>query len=550
MRRSALCLALLLLTTARSSSAQTASYRISGTVVGETNGQPIQRATVHILSETDRKQVQSTTSDEYGRFAFTGVPAGNFVLQGNAPGYMLTSYDDHDTFTTGIITGAGVDTESLVLKLHPQGALSGTILDESAEPVQRATVRLVRQEHSLGDSRTVSAGTTNTDDLGRFEFPRLAPGTYLLAVTATPWYAVHPQPGMQEQRAIFGVADSIDPSLDVAYPTTYYPGVTDSSHASPIVIGAGPKEINLRLSAVPALSITFPYTPPQIVPNGQPLTPMPALPQLRISVFGQVQPVNAPTQLGRVPNQGEITGLAPGDYLLSDPRQSISQVNAGTPLHLTESLASGTLPATPELTHLHVLLKTTDGSGVPNGILVGLMHAHSHDFIARVNSVKGEAKLDVAPGDYYFSLCGGGRRCFVRQILAGDQSLPANNIHIASTGDINFTVIFDIGTHTVKGVVQRNGKPIPGAFILLFPAEELGDIRTFIPYQSDLDGSFEFKDLAPGSYGILSIDGGWDLDWQKESVLARYLPGAITIKVTDGPAGTQILTAPIPVQHK
>src|ERR1035441_3011061 len=95
MRRSALCLALLLLTTARSSSAQTASYRISGTVVGETNGQPIQRATVHILSETDRKQVQSTTSDEYGRFAFTGVPAGNFVLQGNAPGYMLTSYDDH-----------------------------------------------------------------------------------------------------------------------------------------------------------------------------------------------------------------------------------------------------------------------------------------------------------------------------------------------------------------------------------------------------------------------------------------------------------------------
>jgi hypothetical protein len=111
-------------------------------------------------------------------------------------------------------------------------------------------------------------------------------------------------------------------------------------------------------------------------------------------------------------------------------------------------------------------------------------------------------------------------------------------------------VIFDIGTHTVKGVVQRNGKPIPGAFILLFPAEELGDIRTFIPYQSDLDGSFEFKDLAPGSYGILSIDGGWDLDWQKESVLARYLPGAITIKVTDVPASTQILTAPIPVQHK
>ena len=191
---------------------------------------------------------------------------------------------------------------------------------------------------------------------------------------------------------------------------------------------------------------------------------------------------------------------------------------------------------------------TAPQSGI--GMLVGLMRPHSPDFIARANSVKGEAKLDVAPGDYYFSLCGGGRRCFIRQILAGDQPLPSNNIHISSAGDVNVTVTFAIGTHTIKGFVQRDGRAMPGEFLLLFPSEELGDIRTFIPYQSDLDGSFEFKNLVAGSYGILSIEGGWDLDWQKESVLARYLPGAVTIKVTDVPASAQILTAPIPVQHK
>ncbi len=550
MRRSALCLALVL--GIHAASAQTASYRIAGTVVGETNGQPIQRATVHLLNESDRKQVQSTASDEDGRFAFAGVPAGNFILQGSAPGYLQTNYDEHDSFTTGIITGMGADTESLVLKLHPQGSLTGTILDESADPVQHATVRLARQERSLGESRTVPAGTANTDDLGHFEFPHLAPGTYLLAVTATPWYAVHPTPGLQEQRPMFGVADSIDPSLDVAYPTTYYPDVTDASQASPIVIGAGPKEISLRLTPLPALSITFPYTLPQSGSNGQPQGPIsiPSMPQLRTSIFGQIQPVNAPMQLGRVPNQGEITGLAPGDYLLSDSRQGINQANTGTPLHLTESIANGTLPATPELAHLHVLLKLADGSAVPNGILVGLMRPHSQDFAARGNSAKGEARLDVAPGDYYFSLCGAGRRCFVRQVLAGDQPLPGNNIHIGSAGDLTFTITLAIGTHTIKGVVQRGGKPIPGAFILLFPAEELGEIRTFIPYQSDLDGSFEFRNLAPGSYTILSIDGGWDLDWQKESVLAGYLPAAVTIKVMDTPAATQALPEPIPVQPK
>jgi hypothetical protein len=70
-----------------------------------------------------------------------------------------------------------------------------------------------------------------------FEFPRLAPGTYLLAVPATPWYAVHPMPAQQRKqqgRSPFGVEDSVDPSLDVDYPVTYLswldrfqPGVAD-----------------------------------------------------------------------------------------------------------------------------------------------------------------------------------------------------------------------------------------------------------------------------------------------------------------------------------
>jgi hypothetical protein len=546
----ALALSFALLLAVRAAPAQTsapaATYRIAGTVVAEGSGQPVQRATVHILQSGNFKAVQETTSDEYGHFAFTGVPAGKFILNGTAPGYLLTDYDAHDTFTTGIVIGAGLDTESLVLKLRPLGSLTGTILDESGEPVERANIRLFRQSHSFGDSRMVSANSGSTDDLGHFEISRLAPGNYMLAVTATPWYAVHPPPPQQRQNQGFGFADFVDPSLDVAYPTTYYPGTTDSNEATPILIRGGPADISLRLSAQPALSISFPFTPPQ---NGQGYS----LPQLRTSVFGQIEPVGA-AQYQQSNTQMVITGLAPGDYYLSPANQPFSQplnqTEAGlTPLHLTDRNTDAALPAPADVAHVHLLLKASDGTAVPT-ILVGFMRRHTLDFAARTNAVKGEAKFDVAPGDYYVSLCGAQRRCYVRQVLAGDRPLPANDIHIASGADLTFTVVFDIGTHTVKGVVQKDGKPAPGAFLLLFPANQSKEIRSVLRDQSDLDGSFEFTGLAPGAYTILSIENGWDLDWQREAVLALYLPSAITVQVTESPANPQILSSPVPLQPR
>src|ERR1700761_4165627 len=120
-------------------------YRIAGTIVSNVDNHPLQRAVVEILTDNDRRLLLSGFSDEYGHFEFTGVAAGSFVLQGRAPGYLATNYDEHEGFSTAIVTGAGVDTESLTLRLRPAAELSGTILDESSDPVSRASVHLFRQ---------------------------------------------------------------------------------------------------------------------------------------------------------------------------------------------------------------------------------------------------------------------------------------------------------------------------------------------------------------------------------------------------------------------
>ena len=49
-----------------------------------------------------------------------------------------------------IVTGAGLDTEHLVLRLDPSAMLSGKILDELGEPVRQDTVSLYREDRQVG----------------------------------------------------------------------------------------------------------------------------------------------------------------------------------------------------------------------------------------------------------------------------------------------------------------------------------------------------------------------------------------------------------------
>src|SRR6266702_373581 len=501
-------------------------YRIAGTVVSMADGHPLQRASVAIIDTADRKPVQSMTSDEYGHFAFTGVPAGMFTLQGTTSGYLTTSYDEHEGFNTGITTGAGVDTESLVLKLQPQGAMAGTILDEAAEPVQSATVHLFRQSKNSGDdSRTSPVGTENTDDLGRFEFPHLGPGTYLLAVSARPWYAVYPDPVQQERPSPSGFADFHDPSLEVAYPTTYYPGTADPAEASPILVRGGDSvDLHLQLQPVPSVSVTLPHVVPK---EGQP----DAIPQLRTSIFGQPQSP-AGQQLRQNPTQVVFYGLAPGDYRLVDGRTPFDLSETGTKLHLSDRSTNATLLAVSGLAHVHVLLQSAHGAKLAPRITVSLVHRHGDTSVRGATDDKNEVTLDAEPGDYFFEVSAA-QRYFVPQIAAGDQVLPANNIHLDASANASVTLTIVPGIHTLKGFVRKDGKPAPGTFLLLVPTAEVHEIRTFFLQQSDLDGSFSITGLGPGDYSLFAIEGGWDINWHQDAVLSRYVPAAIPVQIPD-----------------
>src|SRR5690349_12786321 len=63
-------------------------YRIAGTILSAQDGHPLGHATVRILSTGRAAALQTTIADDSGQFAFVGVPAGTFGLQGSAPGFV------------------------------------------------------------------------------------------------------------------------------------------------------------------------------------------------------------------------------------------------------------------------------------------------------------------------------------------------------------------------------------------------------------------------------------------------------------------------------
>jgi hypothetical protein len=68
--------------------------------------------------------------------------------------------------------------------------------------------------------------------------------------------------------------------------------------------------------------------------------------------------------------------------------------------------------------------------------------------------------------------------------------------------------------------------------------------------QSDSDGSFVLRDVAPGSYTVVAIQDGWNLDWAQPKVIGRYLPLGIAVTITETSGKLLRLSEPIPVQAR
>ena len=505
---------------------QTAVYRISGVVVDALGNVPVARAQVSIIRDNEQT---SMVAGNDGRFMFEGLAAGKYSLRAAATGYLDEAYNQHGAFSVAIVTGEGQDTEHLIFRLHRQAVISGRVTDEHGEPVRSAQVALFASDLMRGSHEKFMRAQTQTNDLGEYRFAHLAPDKYYLAVQALPWYAqsrlsarMGQDPGSLgnggPSLSVSGPGVDSDPILDVVYPITFYPGVTDEGSSAGLVLSAGEREeANITLEAVAATHLRLTGL------NSEGATSLGVGASQRVfgtfsfglnEVFGQV-----------APGEYELAGLPPGELTLI---VTTNKANEWTSRSIeVDSRSRGTmdgaaLSATAKVAGRvflsgakaarggSVSLMSTSATTLP-GVTTRLEEDGTFNF-SSMQAGTYRIQVNVPPGDYY-----------VQKVIAKEAKTSGREIVITGGNDVDLTVTLGQGQGQVTGVVQLEGKPAAGVLVLLVPESGQEMEEDSRMDESDSDGTFSLGGILPGDYVLLAIKDGWDLEWSNSDVLRPYL---------------------------
>ncbi len=517
-------------------------FRISGTIVSAQGGHPLSRARVSLRDvKNAQNQIFMITGDD-GHFAFSNLPAGKYSLTGAKRGYISAAYDQHEQFSTAIVTGAGVDTENLTLRLVRTAVLTGHVFDESGEPVRAATVTLWRDDHSAGVSRTVSYRTDQSDDLGSFEFAPLDAGTYFVSAVAKPWYAVHP-PSVRQTGAA-NAPTQVDRSLDVVYLPTYYAGATEVGDASPILVRGGDRlDLDLHLAPVPALHVTLRASapPPQAGQGFQ----MPTF--FKRDFDGSQQALQPEVQM-TAPGVLEIIA-APGKYELRLPQHD------GGPFQTSEveiSRDNQELDASAgqAVSTIAAKVEVIGEAAPPPQMAFALRNAQQRVVAwGPMNPAREVTFADVAPGNYEVLAGAASRAYSVLSMVVNGSPVSGRSLTVPAGTAVVISLRVVGGAADVNGLAQRAGKGAAGAMIVLVPKNPEANRELFRRDQSDLDGTFSFRSVIPGAYTAIAIENGWDLDWSKPAVIAQYAAHGEKIVVGGSQSAIQ-LPRPLEIQPK
>ena len=499
--------------------------RVAGTVVSKVDGHPLDRTRILLRDLNLRREPLMVLTSQDGKFAFENVTAGKYSLVGVRNGFITAAYDQHDQFSSAIVTGAGLDTENLTLRLSPVAIISGRVLDEAGEPVRQAQVTLYRNNHFQGIDQIQVFRNAQTDDLGAYELASLTPGTYFLAVHGQPWYAVHP-PSPGDHVGPDGTPranTSVNRSLDVAYPLTYYENAVEPDGATPIQIRGGERlQIDMSLNPVPSLRLVFHVPKTQ---NGW------NAPQIEQPVFDGFTFLQSTAQQVS-PGVMELTGVPAGRYDIRFQGQgTVTQLNGvdltkdGEELDTSAAEAAGTVKFS---------AKASGETAMPAGMGVGLAHKSNRPGGFDRFGAKGEAEIpNVTAGTYDVRIFGATKPYVIVDMSAEGAQVKGHTITVPAGATASVTLTLAIGVD-VQGVAKKSGKAFAEAMVVLVPKNPEENRDLFRRDQSDLDGTFSLRNVVPGSYTIVAIEDGWDLDWSRPEVIAPYVKRGRPIEVRSG----------------
>ncbi|HKS72551.1 MAG TPA: carboxypeptidase-like regulatory domain-containing protein [Terriglobales bacterium] len=497
---------LLLLTVvsaAQTSDQPPGQFKLAGSVVNSVSGEPIRRALVQLEGNLEL----SVLTDANGRFEFAGLPAMQAHVTARKPGFFADEeLEDAHAEPTTILVGA--DTDAVTVKLTPESIISGRVEAPDGEPIEDIPIRVISSSIVDGRRHWEPRANAMTNEDGEFRVANLPPGAYY----------VEAGPG-----ASFRVRRSRRLNLgEEGYATSFYPGATDPTAASPLVLSPGQQqEIDFSLKPQPVFRLSG------IVRGYAAETGV----ELQfVDRFGEqvALPTQFDSQTGRF-----STKIPAGDYVLRARSQSANQLTAADlPISVNGDLAGVQVILGPSATIPIVVQR--EASATPDGQVFSThdqpvaVHLFANDspfgaqdfWSAPDPQGRSLALRNIEPGRYSVEVTTAGM-WYVQSITCGTSDLLHEQLVIPSGGQLPpIEIVLRNDGAALTGSVQQDGNPEKGIALLIPDRGSAAQARVANAGQA---GSFRFDHLAPGDYRLLAFDRVKDLEYRDPEVLNAYL---------------------------
>jgi protocatechuate 3,4-dioxygenase beta subunit len=519
---------------------------IRGRVVS-TDGRALAHAQVRLFPDNTPFPTRSIDADADGRFEFAGLNAGRFRIGATKPGYITPA--PNGAVIPGVPmlnAAASVDVgpeetrDRVDVVLAPLGTLSGEVFDELGEPVDGASVQMLRVRYEAGRRRLVPVGTVRlTDDRGRYRLFNLPPGQYIVS-------------------AAVGAVGSADTP---GYVRSYFPGTSDPSLAQFVSVDTSRETVGIDIGLVRTRTARI---------AGQVLDAA-GEPSMRGSL--QLKPSLRSPAVTSVPLGARIDDKGVFEFPNVPPGQYVIQADRGRSNGSTEG-EFGTLAVSVDGTDVTDLtLQTSSGSSIRGNITFDAFNGTRLPEPSRIEISPLPVDTDAAPRqsaradihtDWSFEMGGinGPRRLQVIRAPAEWtlESILVSGIDVTdrplafgrrdqSLAEVEI-VLTDRVTALSGTILDDRGQPARDAHVIVFPTDRdrwYPSSRFLRTTAARSDGSFRVVGLPGGSYYVAALaqvplDG--EDAWQDPELLDALTAGAATVTLTDGQAQALNLRLP------
>jgi hypothetical protein len=502
-------------------------FALRGRVVNVVTGEPVSGALVEVYSVA--RSAQFSLAD--GTFEFRDLPRGTYIVNARKPGY----FNDRDLGMQkpGTEPSLAVPSEEeAVLKLTPEGIISGRVEDEKGRPLEGVNVQPERWMVANGTKQLQHwpEGSIQTDDEGNFRIAELPPGDYYLKFSEpggggmvfrdTPTRSRVRKAGeASEGKSGFGAQ--------------YYPGVVDEAMASAIHLRAG-VEVPIRQVLEPLRL----YEVSGVVrgaPKGEGFSVM-------LMTGGAAVEARGKSQVSPSTGEFRIEGVPPGRYLLTATAQDATAERFSR--RPSQLVAQTVIEVTADMPGLVLLL----GHGATIGVRMvevstkGGEYGHQARLMLQstefpqasqqllvpppVNEPRAPRAFEnVAAGTYSVEAYPEGWgyvasiRCAGVDLLKEDLKVGAGT----SVAPIEVTLRNDGAVLNLSAV--ENGKPV-AARVMVYSEEYPKRSTAMMTWPTNVT---PVRNLAPGTYKLIATRGSGEVEFRNPAVMAKYLAHATTV---------------------